>query len=148
MTIARWKSSARGSNPATLMSTDLNAMAAGAEVTSAEISNDAAAELDLFVDLVLDIADFAVAPADLDTIDCWLLRKVDDTNYAATGEQQPTEYVAPFIVQGTGTTQKLFIYGAKVPHKDFKIRLVNNSAQAFDAAGHTLKADFYTNQSV
>jgi hypothetical protein len=141
MADVNWKVSDRsGGAVVTIMSTELNSLGAGSGVTSSAVSNDAGDEMDLFMDLELFVDVFASAPTDGDTIDVYLYRTVDGTNYS--DDETPPNYIGSFIVDGTGTTQRMFLNTVLAPPDDFKMRIVNNST-AFDAAGHTLKALFY-----
>jgi len=143
MAIVQWKPGARGTNPVTVMSTDLNALADAGAVTSAEISNDQSDELDLYMDLVLDV-DFVSAPDADSLIEISIVRQVVDGEF----EQVPplNGSVGAFVLQATTAAQRLILPVVLCPPDDFKIYLINNSAQAFPATGTTVKAKFYTEQ--
>jgi hypothetical protein len=144
MATVQWKPSGRsGGAVETIMDTELNSLGAGSGVTSSAVSNDAADELDLFMDMELYVNDFSSAPTDGDRIDVYVYRTVDGTNYLE--DETPPNYVGSFVVEGVATTQRMPLCMIPAPPDDFKVRIVNNST-AFDAAGHTLKALFYTYQ--
>lgn len=141
----RWFPSARGTNPVTALSTELNSLANNAGALSGVISNDAAAELDLFMDLEL-VVTFGTAPTEDSLIEAYIVRQIDGTNYETnTTEGRPRDgFVGGFILDNVTTAQRIIVRSVQAPPEDFKVFVVNKSGQAFPASGSTVKAFFYT----
>lgn len=146
--VQRWFPSARASQPLTVMSTDLNSLANGSSVLSAAISNDAADELDPFVDLELNV-DFVSAPTADALVEAYSVIAMDGSNYEdSLNEGRPrVGYLGAFIMDNTTAAQRLTIRCAMTPCKDFKLLLLNKSGQAFPGSGTTVKAFFLTLKS-
>lgn len=145
----RWKASARATNPATVLSTGLDALANNAGALSAAESNDAAAELDLYADAEL-VVTFGTAPTENSLVELYIVRTVDGTNYEDNGtEGRPADgYVGGFILDNVTTAQRIMLRGIRLPPRDFKIYALNKSGQAFPASGSTIKLYYYTEQAV
>ena len=150
MATEKWLVSTRSGNPISILTTELNALAAGSgAITAAGIDNDA--DLDLFVDLELAV-DFVSAPTDGGLVKIYFARSVDGTTFDdAAGGATPTlpanGYVGSFRVAAVTTAQRLMLPQVEVPVRDFKVLLVNGSSQPFPATGSTLKGLFYKRQS-
>lgn len=143
MATIQWKVNTRG--VVSIMTTELDNLAADTVATSGEISNDAAGELDLFIDLVL-LVDFDATPAVGDTVDVFINRMTDGTNYA-TEADGPMEFVGAMSVANADTSdQRLVLNQLEIPPDDFKVTLVSNG-NGLGASGHTLKAIFYSYQT-
>lgn len=140
-----WEASSRGTNPVTIMDTDLNSLASAQSNLSAAISN--ATEMDLYVDLELFV-EFAVAPVDGALVNVYIVRQIDGTNYEdATDGASPVRprngHVGSFSVRANADDQRMILPMVVLPPGDFKILLVNDTTQAFEASGNTLKGYFY-----
>lgn len=138
--------SSRGTNPVTLLSTELNSLATTAGCDpSAALSN--ATELDLYVDLEM-VVTFGSAPTVGTTLDVYLVRSVDGTNYedaSATGPILPANgYAGSFTLRAVTTAQRMVIPQVLCPPRDFKVMVLNNAtSQTTAASGNTLKGYFY-----
>lgn len=145
-----WTHSSRSGNSSgvSLMSTDLNSLAAAGRVlssvggSSGVISNDT--EKDQLVDLLLSV-DFVSAPTADTPISVWFLPKIDGTNYedgdASNTPNRPPDGI--FAVRNTASAMKLSALGLRLPPRDFKILLINGTNQAFPSSGTTLVGFFY-----
>jgi hypothetical protein len=140
------KASARGTNPETLiLSTALNGTGSTVvKTTAATIEN--ATSLDLWMDLELFVA-FASNPVVGETIDVFINRTVDGTNYGASAVGI-NEHVGSFKVANANTsTQRLMLRDVALPPRNFKVSIRNNSVVAFSSVDtHTLKGYCYTTQ--
>lgn len=148
MTALKWLTD-RASQPITILSTGLNALANNAAVLSAAISNGT--DLDLYVDLGLDVT-WGSAPTADAPVEIWLARSLDaGSTYedaSATGPILPKNgYVGSFFPRAVTTQQIMCIPLIIVPPGDFKALLYNKSGQAFPATGTTLKGRFYKEQA-
>ncbi len=143
--VTRFKASARGTNPATVIDTGLNSLANNAAALSAAQSNDAATEGDLYADLELAVT-FGTSPTENALVEVYIVRTVDGTNYETdSSEGRPKNgYVGGFVVDNVTSAQRLILPMILLPPLDFKILLINKSGQAFPASGSTLKAYYYT----
>lgn len=126
------------------MSTELDALASGSAIIGAAVDNDLG---DLYCDLELNVT-FASAPAAGGFIDVYFVRTIDGTNYedAVTGasEVPPANgYVGSFFTRAVTSAQKMGLNEVRLPGRDFKLYVVNNTNQAFPASGSTVKAFFY-----
>ncbi len=127
---------------ATLMSTDLNALANGSAILGTVAVIDNTTNLDLWADFQLDV-DFVSAPTANTTVDLYLLPSLDGTNYA-TGTATLVQYFAGSFPM-TATTAAFVASLMRVPLIPGKLKpyLVNGSGQAFPATGTTVKYRSY-----
>lgn len=138
--------SARGTNPVTLLTTELNSLANNAATApSSALSNST--EQDLYVDLEF-VGTYGSAPTAGTTVDAYFVRSVDGTNYedaSSTGPILPQNgYVGSFVLRAVTTGQRVVIPQVPCPSRDFKVMLLNNATgQAMAASGNTLKGYFY-----
>lgn len=142
----QWQGSARSPNPADLDTTGLNGLLGNGGVrTTATIQN--ATDLDRWVDLGLLVA-YAVNPIVGETIDIFLNRTLDGTNFGAN-VTAPNEWVGAFRIANANTSaQRLFApNGILLPPRGFRVTLRNNSGQAFAASGNILSGYFYREQA-
>lgn len=144
----RFKPSARAGNPLSLMTTELNALGSAAGVISAVLSNDAADELDLYVDLELTVT-YAVAPTENSLVEVYIVRSVDGTNYEdASAEGRPKHgYVGGFVLDNVTSAQRIILPEVRLPPDDFKLYVVNKAGTAMPATGTVIKGLFYTEQA-
>jgi hypothetical protein len=151
MASVKWQLSTRGTNPATILSTELNALANNnGALTTTAVSNSS--DLDLYMDLECAVT-FASSPTAGTLLEIYLVRQVDGTNYedAAGGASPITPgngFIGGFVLRAVTTAQRMIIPGVSVPPGDFKVLLVNKSGQAFPASGSTVKANFYREQVI
>ena len=137
----RWQP--RAGNPVTVMSTELDALAAAAGVLSAAV--DADADQDTLMDLLLSVT-FASAPTADTVITCYVVRSIGDGTYedGSSASIAPADgLVGYWRVRNVNTIQRLMIRGVEVPPHDFKLLVVNGTNQAFPANGSTVQAAFY-----
>jgi hypothetical protein len=133
------------SNPASVMTTELDALASGsAAIATTAQDNDLG---DLYADAELTV-DFVSAPTADGMIDLYLVRTVDGTNYEDSttgGTERPPKngYVGSFFVANTTAAQRLVIPEIWLPPRDFKPFIVNLTSQAFPASGSILKFFYY-----
>lgn len=146
---AKWKLSGRTSNPETVLSTGLNSLADGAGVSPGSVSNDQATELDMYADFELYLASLNPA-ADDDSVDLYLLRQVDGSNYVDTdAEGRPREgYVGSFLLNAGAATKRLILPRVELPPADFQVYVINNAGVALAASGNTLKMYAYNIEAV
>jgi hypothetical protein len=134
---------------ANALTTELNSLANAAAALSSAI--DADADLAPFGDFEL-VATFGVAPTANSTVDCYLVRQVDGTNYedaSTTGPILPANgYVGSFVLRAVTTEQRIVLHSVTLPILDFKVLVVNNSGQSMAAANNTVKIKRYRKQVV
>lgn len=147
MAVSKWSPSSRGTaGLITILSTELNALANDAGVTTGVIENSTS--LDQYADFEL-VATFASAPVADKTVDLYLVRSVDASNYEDASAARPpaSGWVGAFVLDNVATVQRKTIAGVMLPPTSFKLLIVNKSGVAMTASGHTLRGDFY-NQAV
>ena len=135
---------------ATLLSTELNGLANGANKITAAISNDAAGELYLYADFELVIASTASRSSPT-RVDMYILIELDGSNYSEGSDTvDPAEnmWVGSFIALPGTLSNGLHIRGVELPPTDFKVLLVNNLGVAMAATLNTLKWAKYNLQSI
>lgn len=138
---------------ATVMSTELNALAAttGKAISSALDNSDAVAQptLDLFADLELAV-DFVTAPTAGTVVELYLLPSIDGTTYpdgSASITPQSSLYVGGFAVRNTTAAQVMVMRGVALPPGSYKYLVQNTTNQAFPASGSTLRQNTYQIQT-
>jgi len=134
----------------TLLSTELNSLGDGANKLSAAISNDAAGELYLYMDLELYIATQGATRGADARVDIYILEELDGSNYTYGGDSQdPPEnaWVASFLFDAATTARYNHVRGIPIPPTDFKVLVINETGQAFASSGNTLKYSRYNLQS-
>jgi hypothetical protein len=145
MATSKWIASTR-TNPVSILGTEINSLANDAAVTSAVVSNTT--EDDQYADFEL-VVTYGVAPVADKTVDMYLVRSVDGTNYEdGTAARPPAGgFVGSFVLDAVTSAQRKVLAGVMLPPLSFKILLVNKAGQAMAASGNTLKAFVY-NQAV
>ena len=135
VTEVRQRASGRTTNPETLLTTELNALANNTASTAGPaISNAGTTELDMLVDLELVLSSYT--PAASPYLEVWCIPSIDSTNYADTGV-----LVCVFIPTAGASAKREVIYDIPVPIKNHKWKIVNRSG-ALGATTNTLKG-FY-----
>lgn len=134
--------SSRASNPFTVLSTELNALANGAAVTSGVIDNTD--EGDQFCDIELVWAAAALPTADR-TVDLYWVRSLDGTDYEDASATRPpaTAFIGSFVTDNVTTIQRKIIGQVAMPRRDCKLLIVNSTGQAFAASGNVLRMYTY-----
>lgn len=133
----------------TILGSGLNSLADGANETSPSISNDQAAELNLYMMLELYLAAPSTRASDA-RVDLYLLPTVDGTNYAMGSDSidpSPANWVGQFIPPADTTAVYLVIQKIEIPPVDFKLLLINETGVAFASSGNTLKYKIYSIES-
>lgn len=127
-------------SPTTVLSGGLDALANDAAATSAAITS----ARDQFANLELSVT-FASAPTADRTVDAYIVRTVDGTNFEDASASRPpaSGFLGSFAVNNSASLQRLILAGVVLDVRDFQIMLVNKSGQAFTASGHTLKIQTY-----
>lgn len=147
MAVSKWITSTRGTNGLiSILTTELNALANNAGVTTATIENNAT--LDQYADFEL-LATFGVAPVADTTVDLYLVRTVDGTNFEDASATRPSpEFVGSFVLDAVTTAQRKIVRGVMLPPTSFRLLIVNKAGQAMAATGNTLRGDFYNQQVI
>lgn len=131
---------------ASALTTELNSLAtATASAASAAIDNTT--NLDLFMDLMLNVATMGVARSAGATVSVYLTTALDGSNYddaiAATAE-----LVAVFPLDAATTARQATRRDCPIPPGLFKLFAVNNTGQTLAATTNTLKYRTHSVSSV
>ena len=147
MAVSKWITSTRGTNGLiSILTTELNALANNAGVTTATIENSST--LDQYADFEL-VVTYGTAPVADTTVDLYIVRTVDGTNFEdATATRPTSEFVGSFVLDAVTTAQRKIVRGVMLPPTSFKLLVVNKAGQAMAATGNTLRGDFYNQQVV
>lgn len=130
---------------ATMLSTELNALANAAAALGVEYDN--ATGLYTHALFQLEVT-FAVAPTANSTVDLYIIPASDGTNYTdytagAAGKAPYTGFIGGIPLEAKTTIHRVAIgYGRDMiilPPTKFKILAINKSGQAFPASGSTIK---------
>lgn len=142
----KWSASAR-SNPVSILTTELNSLANDAAVTTAIISNTT--ERDTIADLEL-VATYGTAPVADRTVDVYIVRQIDGTNYENASASRPPAngFIGSFVLDNVTSAQRKTIAGVMLPPLTFKLIIVNKAGQAMAASANTLKAYVYNSAVV
>lgn len=131
-----------------VMTTELNSLANNARAISAAMGGDAT-DANLLGDWELAVT-FGVAPTLDATIDLYLVRAADGTNYEdgdASIRPQANAFVGSFQARAVTTAQRLVIPDVPMPPGLYKAVIHNNATgQAFAASGNTLKVRTHNRQ--
>ena len=133
----------------TLMSTDLNSQSDGANVLSSAISNDAAGEGQLYIDLELFVDD-QVSSRDSDArVELYFLYAVDSNfdHGDSMFDPRPESLAVVFSQDATTTERTRTAVNVPIAPLDFKILLMNETGQGFPASGNTLKYRLHSVES-
>lgn len=133
-----------------VMTTELNALANNSRCISAAMGADAT-DANLYGDFELAWT-HGTAPTDNTTIDLFLVRSADGTNYEdASSSIAPgaNTYVGSFQERAVTTGQRKVIPDVRLPPGLWKAVILNNgTGQALSASGHTLKVRPHNLQQV
>ena len=147
MATTKWEAPA---SIATILSTDLNSLADGANFLSDALSNDESAELYLFADFEFYIAATSARSTDA-RVELYLLSEIDGSNYAYGGtslDPAPNAHVGDFQYDAAGTAARYAILReVRLPPTDFKVLVINELGVAMAASGNTLKFIKYNIQT-
>jgi hypothetical protein len=129
----------------TMMTTELNALAATTGVLQATGTNaayDNSTNLRLWGDFELQCT-YAVAPTAGKTVDLYLipLSSTAGTTYAdgSATIQQASLYIGSWVLRNISTLHILYMRGIPLPPAKFILSVLNNGDQALTASGHTVK---------
>lgn len=131
----------------------LDSLANNARAISSALGADAPAggsEAHLLSDWEL-VVDYATNPTVNTTIDLYLVRAIDGTNYIngdATDAPAPQTYVGSFTVRATTNPMRLGLYAVPLPPGLFKAVVLNNATGQAFSTGCTLKYRPYGVRSV
>jgi len=135
----------------TVMTTELNALASGGlAITATAISNDAAAELDLYADFRLYLATQGSARVSGANVTVWILPEVDGTYPygSASLEPQPELIVGSFSFDAAVTARYAVLKDVPLPPSDFHIVAKNNTGEALGATGNTIVIERHSIESL
>jgi hypothetical protein len=132
-----WDAAPSGS---TVLSTELNSLASNT-MSAAGTEYDNSTNLNQYGFLEVDINVFGVAPTANRTLEIFMVKAPDGTNYetSPTTTVQNAERVAIIPVLANTSAQKYTTPIFQLPPCKVKFLLWNNTDQALDAAGHTVK---------
>jgi len=133
-----------------LMTTELNSLANNASVLSAAAGGDTT-DANLLGDFEL-VVTFGTNPTAGATIELYLLRAADGTNYedgSASVAPNAGSRVGSFPVRAVTTAQRIVVRDVPLPPGLYKALILNNATgQAFAASGNTLKVRPHNLQNV
>ena len=145
MAVEKWSTP---TSIATVLSTELNAIAAaGNTAASAVIDQDASRDVYAAFELAVT---YATGPAAGAFVTLYLLPTLDGTNYPdgdATIDPPPNLLAATFPIRSVATAQRVVVRDVVLPSSDFKVVCTNEASTAFSASGHTLKMIRYDRES-
>ena len=129
----------------TIADTELNSLADATGVVAKEYDNSLTANLYMRALFQLDVT-FGTAPNDGDTVDLYLVKPLDGTNYedgSATVQKEST-FIGSFVVRNVTSQQIITLRGiqgewTEIPPTKIKAIIFNGSGQAFPATGTTVK---------
>ena len=121
----------------TALSTDLNSLAnTTASAASATIDNTTALELFADWELVLGTQSARTAGC---CVTLYITPSLDGTNYADVSAASAESLGTFVLATGTAAQRVVNVRDTPIPPGLFKVFVVNNSTQAFNASGNTLK---------
>jgi len=142
-----------GSNPVSMLTvTELNALANGSgSVLGTEFDNSVASNWTRAQ--FEGVFDFGAAPTAGTTIDLYLVKALDGSNYelytsGASEVVQGATYLGSFEIPSATDPIRLSVRGvqgewSEIPPCKFKLAVVNNSGQALHTSGSTVKMILY-----
>jgi hypothetical protein len=149
MTVNKWNAPDSVEN---VLTTTLNALADGAnKITVTAISNDQAAELDMYGDLILVLAAQASARNTGAYVPVYILPRSDGDSYPYGGDSldpDPGLQVGSFKLDAATNAREAVIRTVLLPPEDFHVLIANKTGQAFGATGNTVRLRRYNTQSV
>lgn len=140
--IYRPSSRSGNSSGVSIFTTALNSITNGSTVESSTISNDT--EQDTFADFELLIGHGSAPAADRE----WRLFAIptlDATNFAYyTAARMPMDYYLGSFMMNNETTARRYVLGeVRMPRRDFKLVLLNDTAQTSASSGNVLLGYFF-----
>jgi len=136
--------------PETLMTTELNSLAVGdRNITATVVSNDDAAERDLYGDFRLYLDTQATARVNPNVM-MWILPEVDGTFPYGSGTLDPDTGLleGAFGFDEATAARYAVMRGILLPPSDFHIILKNNTDTTFASSSNTLVLERYNIETV
>jgi len=133
-----------------VMTTELNALASGSlAITASPLSNDAAAELELYADFQLYLATQSLARSSGANVTMWILPEVDGTYPygSASLEPQAGLIIGSFSLDAAVTARYAVMRDVPLPPSDFHIVVKNNTGQALAATLNTIVMERHSIES-
>ena len=133
-----------------VMTTELDALSSGGlAITSTALSNDAAAELELYADFRLYLAEQGSARSSGANVTMWILPEVDGTYPygSASLEPQAELIVGSFSFDAATDARYAVLRDVPLPPSDFHVVVKNNTGQALAATGNTLVMERHSIES-
>ncbi|MDE1904969.1 MAG: hypothetical protein KGH75_00780 [Rhodospirillales bacterium] len=140
----------------TVLASELNSLANGSVsgLTGSGTGTilDNTSNLSLYADFELDVT-FGSAPTLGNTIGLYMATSLDGTNYeimpaAGTTAPQNSKLVGSFVLESTGTTQRIHIWRVPLTPGKMEFQALNSAGVAFPASGSTIVCYPYSLQSV
>lgn len=133
----------------TVLSSGLDALADGALAVSSALSNDDAAEREIWAEFEVYVAEQASARSSA-TLELLILPTVDGTNYpdAVYGATADNYSVKTWNLDAAVTARYLTVTDIKLPPGDYKVAIVNDTGYALAATGSTVKMKTYSYENV
>lgn len=134
---------------ASVLTTELNSLADGANVISALLSNDQTAELDTFADFVFTLAAQGSARDAGAYISLYILPEVEGSvQYGDASTDPPsTMWCGSFAFDAATTARIGTIRGVLLPPDDFYVLVMNETGQALASTGNILDYRTYNVES-
>ena len=143
MTTIKWEAPA---STTTYLTTELNTLGSGSNKLGGTISNDQAAELEMFMSCELYLASIGSARTAGARVDLYLLHEMDGSNFSYgtdSVDPSPASWVGHFVPPEDTTAVYIHIPRIEVPPFDFKLLVQNNTGQAFASSGNIMKYALY-----
>lgn len=147
----------RASSWTQMLSTEMNALAAGSDAVQATGTNaafDNTNSSNQFTRMRLEIdVTYGTAPTAGKTIDCYIipLGQAGGTTFwdgQTAGVQPAPQYIGSVVLRNVNTIQRLGLRNIPLGYEKFILKVVNSADQAFPASGTTVnilcEADAYT----
>lgn len=139
MAVTKWNTPDDAEN---VLTTELNSLGIGAnKITTTAVSNDQAAELDLYGDFTCFLNTQGTARSAGARVDLYILPRSDGTNFPYGGDSldpSPNHWVASFVFDATVTARYDVVRGVLLPPCDFHVLVMNETGQILAATGNTL----------
>ena len=148
MPVIKWNAP---DSPETILTTELNGITNGSNKLSAALSNDAAAELDLYADFELYLSTQGTNRAVGAHVSVYILTEMDASNYTYGSDSldPPSNALVGMIQFDSGSLVARYSHlrGVELPPTDFKVLVQNNTGQTLAATLNVLKMVRYNMQS-